>query len=393
MTKVINQLYHSDVSSSNFSIESLGAATPTPSELHSLVADQIGRPVESLRDVRVSPVDYHVPAITTAARWWVRGVAATSTGETSFAFFVKVVQAWSRSPVFQQVPEAFRAGAAAGFPWRTEALIYRSDVAAKLPAGLRMAPCHGVIDLDEESYAVWLGEVPVIERAWTAECFSEAAYLLGRVAGSAELAELAGVGGFSVCPSDYLRGRLAMQVVPILRSELWQHPLLREAFDDDLHRRIDAVLDRVDDLGAELDAVARTTTHGDATPGNLLSTADDGFVMIDFGFWTPLPVGFGLGQLLVGDVVLGHRPAAGLAATDAVIVPAYLAGLRAEGVAAEVASERTVWRAHALELLIFRGLSAMPFDLLDAAPDTVMAAARERAGLTTYCLDLLDATA
>ncbi len=380
------------MSSSSFPIEILGAARPEPDFLLGLVADQLGRPVTRLSEVQVFPVDYDVDAITTAARWWVRGTATTTSGDAPFAFFVKVVQAWSRSPVFARVPEAFRAVAAAGVPWRSEARVYRSDLASRLPDGLRMAPCHAVIDLDDESYALWLGQVPVIDLPWTPARFGRAAHLLGRLAGSARVADLAGVGEFPYVPSDYVRGRLSMQVVPILQSDVWHHPLLRDAFDDGLHRRVDAVLGRLDTLGAELDAVPRTTTHGDAAPGNLLVTSEAGFALIDFGFWMPLSVGFDLGQLLVGDVVLGKRPAESIAATDRLIVDAYLAGLRAEAAPAALTDERTLRRGHALELLLFRGLSAMPFDLLDAAPDVLVPTARQRATLTRYCLDLLDAT-
>ena len=97
-------------------------------------------------------------------------------------------------------------------------------------------------------------------------------------------------------PSDYVRGRLSMQVVPILQSDVWHHPLLRDAFDDGLHRRVDAVLGRLDTLGARARRRYRTTTHGDAAPGNLLVTSEAGFALIDFGFWMPLSVGFDLGN-------------------------------------------------------------------------------------------------
>ena len=62
-------------------------------------------------------------------------------------------------------------------PWRTEPLAYRSDLAERLPDGLRMARCLGVFDLDELSAAVWLEKVPAHPAVWDAERFARAAYL------------------------------------------------------------------------------------------------------------------------------------------------------------------------------------------------------------------------
>ena len=43
--------------------------------------------------------------------------------------------------------------------------------------------------------------------------------------------------------------------------------------------------------------------HGDACPNNLLRHVDDdGFTLIDYGFWRPQPVAYDLSQLLVGEI-------------------------------------------------------------------------------------------
>ena len=63
-----------------------------------------------------------------------------------------------------------------------------------------MAPCHAVIDLDDGGTALWLGQVPVTDLPWTPARLGRAAHLLGRLAGSARVAELAGVGEFAVHP-------------------------------------------------------------------------------------------------------------------------------------------------------------------------------------------------
>ena len=147
-------------------------------------------------------------------------------------------------------------------------------------------------------------------------------------------------------------------------------------------------------LAAELATYPVLTAHGDACPNNLLpGRVDDDVVLIDFQFWNALPVGFDLGQLLVGDVQIGRGRADTLAETEAAIVPAYVEGLRAEGCDLPLSAVR---RAHALQLAIFSGISAVPFDLLprwdDATATALLAVARNRAAVARFSLDLLDAT-
>lgn len=343
---------------------------------------------------RVAP--YALEAITTAGRYWVTARALTRRGERSVQMFVKHVQSWSRSPLFQQVPEELREVAATSVPWRTEPLIYQSDLRHRLPAGLTMPDALHVAFLDEASAAIWLPALDVVERPWQTADFAHAAHLLGRLAGSTEVAELARVGELDGGPrtiSSYADGRLAGQVAPALRSgELWQAPWLAEAFDDELRARLLAALDEVPSFVDEVEASPQFVAHGDACPNNLLHTVgSDDISLIDYGFWSRQSVGFDLGQLLVGDVQLGRRPAVTLPELEAACLPAYVAGLRAEGRTVDAA---TVARAHALHLMVFTGLSApltgppQP----DADPSTTAHDARERAEIARFCLDLVEAT-
>lgn len=370
----------------------LGPAEPTDERLRVMVADQLGhQPGEvTVLDVQVEEVAYDIPAITTAARWWVRGTAATPGGESPYALFVKQVQAWERSPLFELVPEPLRDVAAAGFPWRTEAAVYRSDLGSRLPDGLRMPRVYDVREIDELSYAVWLEAVPAVDVTWDTGRSARAAHLLGRLAASPRVAPLARVGDFPHRVRDYVEGRLAMQVVPALRSDVWRHPAIAAAYDTELRERVLQSLDRLTAYADEADALPALTMHGDACPNNLLVTDADpeGFVLIDYGLWNSMPVGFDLGQLLVGDVAIGRRPAATLAETEEAIVPAYVEGLRAEGCDLD---EATVRRAHALQTYLFNGVSAMPFEMLDALPpDRLAEVAVERAALTRFTLDLVE---
>ena len=369
----------------------LGAADVSDTQLADMVASLLHDEVESVHDVAVEPVDYDLPAITTVGRWWVSGAAATPAGEQRFRMFLKHVQAWERHPFFQLVPEEYRADAAAGIPWRTEPLVYRSDLADRLPDGLAMPRALGVFDIDELSAAVWLEEVPAPPATWDLARYGRAAHLLGRLAASRRVSPLGRLGtDFTL--TWYASGRLAIQVVPMLRSdEIWRHPLCA-AFDRELRDRLLTASDRALELAAEIDALPFLTCHGDACPNNLLATErDDEVVVIDFGFWGRMPVGFDLGQLLIGDVQIGKRSADTLAAVDEVIVSAYVDGLRAEGNDIGVDEVR---RAHAIQLLLMSGLSSVPFDLFEkpVTADTMRIAA-DRAEIARYCLDLVDATA
>jgi hypothetical protein len=366
----------------------------TDKQLALMVADLLGAdPMQTaVLESRAEEVDYEIPAITTAGRHWVEGRARADGTEQPFRLFVKHVQSWARHPFFQEVPEEFRAMAAAGVPWRTEALAYRSDLGDRLPDGLSMPRAVGVFDIDEESNAVWLEEVAVAPVEWDLTRYARAAHLLGRLAASSTVAPLRDVGEFGWEVATYFHGRLSVQVLPMLRDEgIWKHPLVAAAFDEDLRSRLLEAADRAAAYNEELCAMPVATSHGDACPNNLLArTASDDFVLIDYGFWGPNPIGFDLGQLLVGDVQLGKRSASTLGDIEDSIVPAYLDGLAAEG--SEVTAD-VVRRAHALQLLIFTGFSALPFEHLDQAPTPELhQVAAERADIARFSLDLVDAT-
>jgi hypothetical protein len=369
----------------------LDAADVTDAQLAAMVAELLHHDDVELLDVEVSPVDYDLPAITTGGRWWVSGHAATPAAKAPFRIFVKQVQSWERSPLFRFVPEEFRELAVSGVPWKTEATVYRSDLADRLPEGLRAPRALGVFDLDATSSSIWLEEIPVRPATWDLRRYERAAFLLGRFSGSPALAPFADLRDIEWSMNTYATGRLAVQVVPMLMSdELWQHPLCA-AFDEELRARLRVAAADSMALADEADGLPNLLGHGDACPNNLLAGAhDDDLVMIDFGFSGGAPVGFDLTQLLVGDVQIGKRGAEGLAELDEAIVTAYVAGLRAEGCQVP---EVQVRRSHALCLLIMTGLSAAPFDLFERPLDehTIRLAA-DRAAIARYALDLVAAT-
>jgi hypothetical protein len=373
----------------------LGPADVDDTTLTTMVAALLGveASLVTLLDSRAEEFPYDLPAITTAGRYLVSGTAEVAGERAPYEMFVKVVQSWSRSPLFAYVPEEMKAFAEASVPWRTEPLAYRSDLADRLPAGLTMPRALGVFDLDDKSASVWLEKVVVVQRPWDGARYERAAYLLGRLSGSPRVAGLAGVGRHAFSMADYAHGRLATQVVPILLGDdVWRHPLIAASFGDELRDRLRAAAAGIPAYVEEVSAVPHLAAHGDACPNNLLaSIGEDDFTLIDYGFWMPMPVGADLSQLLIGEVQLGRQRAGDLAARDDALVAAYVRGLRDEGCAAPAPVVR---RAHALHMLLMSGLSALPVELLDQPPSTALAAqVADRAAIARFCLDRVEQTA
>ena len=373
----------------------LGTADVSDEQLGEMVAALFGTdPAETtVRESVALEFPYDLPAITTAGRYWVSGTAEVDGAAKPFRMFVKHVQSWARHPFFAMVPPEQREWAAATVPWRTEALAYRSDLRDRLPQGLAMARALGVFDVDAESNAVWLEEIPVVAREWDLGRYTQAARLLGRHATSERVMELLDTVGHTMTIQTYHSGRLSMSVLPMLRDDdIWQHPLIAGAFDDDLRARLLDAADRSAAYAEELSSGPIVASHGDACPNNLLARADsDDFVLIDYGFWGPGPIGYDLSQLLVGDVQLGRRSSADLAQVEEAILAGYMAGLRDEEC---WIPDDVVRRSHALQLLIFTGLTTLPGELLDAEPTPELhQIAAHRAAIARFSLDLVDATA
>jgi hypothetical protein len=234
---------------------------PLP-HLEAMVAVQLRRPRAHVLTARLRAHPYDRPALTTAGRYLVSGTAADDAGQTrTYAFFVKLVQAWTRSPLSAEVPEPLR-----------------SQLAAALPA-----------------------------------------------------------------------------------------------------------------LVDELESLRTTTAHGDACVDNLLRTRlDEDIVLIDFGFWGAAPVGFDLGQLILGEIQLGRRPAGTFPELEEACLPAYVQGLREEGCATPLHEVR---RAHAIVATIFHAIPSIPYEHRTARTTAELRPLfANRAAMARCVLDLLDAT-
>ncbi|MEV6494799.1 phosphotransferase, partial [Actinoplanes sp. NPDC051633] len=365
---------------------------PLP-QLEAMVAAHLRRPRVHVLTVRLQTYPYDRPALTTAGRYLVGGTAADEAGQTlTYAFFVKVVQAWLRSPLSAAVPEPLRSELAPLMPWRTEPDIYRGELGRHLPDGLSLPHAYHVTDLDDESAAVWLDRVPVRQVEWDVARHRRAAYLLGRLASSTSVKPFAAHVPIGRTARRFAEHWLAVNVVPDLTSEdLWRQPNVAATFDAHLRRRILRAAAALPALVDELESLPATTAHGDACTDNLLHTRlSNDIVLIDFGFWGTAPVGFDLGQLLLGEIQLGRRPARAFPELEEACLPAYVQGLRDEGCTTPVHQVR---RAHAIAMTIFHAIPSIPYEhrTAEAGPDLLPLFAN-RAAMAGFILDLLDAT-
>ncbi len=371
----------------------LGPADVADERLAAMLAEWWQVPEVEVLDTHVAVVDYDLVSILTGGRFWVTGRAEVAEEERAFRLFVKICHAFTRSPLFAEVPPEHAAAAAGTVPWQAEPCAYRSDLARNLPAGLRMPHALAVVDLDDESRAVWLESVETDpDHVWDRAAYVEAAGLLGRLSGSPAVAPYAKLDPLGWEIGSYVGGRVTMAVLPALQSEaVWQHPLVAASFSDDLRRRMLHAADRIWADAEEYASLPHVPAHGDACPNNLLRVpGQPGFTLIDFGFWHPQPPGFDLGQLVLGELQLGRRSSEGLAELDAAVIDAYCAGLAAEGAPDLVPHVR---RGHALAMLMFHVLPSLPVEDL-GSPLTGELGARvgARAAAATYALDLLEAT-
>jgi hypothetical protein len=371
----------------------LGPADVPDDELGSFVAAALGVRRATILTSTAEVFPYDRPAITTAGRFTVTGSARIETGEVrAFSFFVKVICAYRSSVLPASAPESLRAQAPALVPWRSEATIYRSGLRDGLPPRLTMPGAVAVRDLDADTVALWLEHVPARRVVWDVDRHRRAAHLLGRFAACRAVAPVVTAIRSMRDPRPYADTWLRHVALPALTDDaVWAHPLIRDAFDARLRDHLLAAADTLPTLLDELDDAPAAAAHGDACTANLLTATDpDGLVMVDFGFCGRAPLGTDLGQLVLGEIQAGQRPAEDLAALEAACLPAYADGIQAEGGTIDPARLR---RVHAGLMTIFSALPALPLEhLLDPPTPQLRRLCRARAAIAHFVLDLLDST-
>ena len=378
-------------------------AALTLDELAGLARPAAGQPVP-VAGVSVTPISYDWSSPATAGLWRVDvRVARQLDAGASRSFFVKLLRHPRQWPGLATLPDdESRLSFVRYFPWRFELDMYASGIAEALPPGLRMPVLHKVKHADDDHIALWFEFVEQEPGRWRLADYRRAAYLLGRLAarrrdGAAVNAGLPGICRVGL-PGEslrfYARSRLMQGTLPALRDPgLWRHPVIEAASYQVTDPSLAGdMLELADRLPAILDALAalpQTHAHGDASPQNLLRPAGEpgALVVIDWGFGDLLPIGFDLGQLLVGLAHSGETDPDELAAIDEVILPGYLAGLAEEGYDGD---PRLVRAGYLGGLAVRSALCALPLGQLaePARTDELVELFATRLRLTRVMVDL-----
>jgi hypothetical protein len=378
------------------------AALP-PAELRALAETVSGTPMPDPQ-TSATPLGHDPGSPVTAGLWRVDVTSRGRGGAPGCTFFVKLVRHTRLWPGLRWLPDdAARAEFVDFYPWQYELDIYQSGIGSVLPDGMRTPQLHGVGRPDADHLSLWWEFVRERAQTWTLADYRLCARLLGRLAARRRagaqvnralpaVARTAHDGGSAL--RFYASRRVLAGLLPVLESgQVWQHPVLREALrmtgDRQLPADMVALGARLPQVLDLLDELPQTYAHGDASPQNLLLPADEPgtIVVIDWGFGTLLPVGFDLGQLLVGLAQAGRADPAAIPAIDAEIFPAYLAGLAAEDYNVDPAQVRAGYLG---SLAARSALCAIPFEALEsAAPgEQTIAMYAERMKLTRLMLDL-----
>ncbi|GAA2206872.1 hypothetical protein GCM10009850_023300 [Nonomuraea monospora] len=349
-------------------------ADPTP-----LVRQALDLPDAEIAATRVEPLA-HVPG--TPSTGSLRRVSGTTTCGRTWSFVVKRIQSARHWPHLHLVPEDARDRFVAIFPWRIEADVYASG--RRLPPGLRMPRLYLLDDLGDDRLDLWLEDVRTRGPAeWDLARYAAAARVLGRLAGMYPAAGPGEGPGLRM----YVTNRVMAGAVPALRDpSVWRHPLVEPHADPLLRMDLDRLAHRVPDLLAALDALPHTMAHGDASPENLLVPASrpDEFVAIDWGWQEPVPVGFDLGQLLVGRAHEGRLEPGELPAVHRAVQEAYALGLADEG-----APAGGLAAGYVTSLVLRSAFTAIPVERLGEPVTAELAELfRKRVGLARFLADL-----
>ncbi|MFI6740969.1 hypothetical protein ACIBI9_49305 [Nonomuraea sp. NPDC050451] len=354
--------------------------TPIPSRTHltPLVRKYLDNEGAEVESIRVEPIDHTSGTPSTGG---LRRVSGTTTCGRAWSFFVKSLHSARHWVNIGVIPEPARTEFVAGFPWRTEAEVYTSGL--PLPPGLRLPRLFLIDDLGDERLDLWLEDVRAAPGEWDLTRYAAAARALGRLAG--------------LRPADDSRPRTALRTyvgqlvtqhaLPILRDPaLWRHPLVAAHADPLLQMDLDTLARRIPALLAAADRLPHTMAHGDAGPQNLLVPADDPgrFVAIDWGWQDPVPIGFDLGQLLVGLAHDGLTEPGELPVIHRAILAAYQRGLAEEGVPAGQAAA-----GYVTTLVLRSAFTAIPVERLgEPVTDDLHELFRKRVGLARFIADL-----
>ncbi|WP_325005049.1 hypothetical protein [Intrasporangium sp.] len=315
-------------------------------------------------------------------------------------YYIKLKRHPRHWPRLRLLPEGPAQEAVLRLPWRHRLDMYLAGIEGVLPEGMRAPALYHFEVFDDEHVGAWWELVRDRGGRWSADELGRAAYLLGRLAArrreGAEVNNL--LPAYCHDPDgsslrSFVEHQVLAEQVPQLRDDrIWHHPVVEAAVSDtgdarlrghllDLVEAIPLVLER-------LEEAPRTYAHGDAATRNLLRPPDepDVTVVTGWGFASLLPVGFDLGQLLVGQAEDGFVDPAELPRLAAVVCDGYRAGLDAEGYAVNA---RSVTHGFLGSLLLRSAFGQLPVETLSQAPTAAAARlVRHRLELTRAIVEL-----
>ena len=363
-------------------------------DITGVTARLAGVPVDA---VTLSPIDYDWGSPATAGLWHA-SAAGPDGGEA--VWFVKLLRHPRLWPGLVHIPDGpFRDSFVDTFPWRFELDMALSGIDEVLPPGMRMPALRHHETYDDDHIGLWWEFVEERRGAWATDELAHAARLLGQLAARRRSGAIVNDRLPETCrlPDGaalrYLvEGRVLIGAgADLADDDLWSRPALAEALRDSgdigLRDELQALLPMVLDVLAELDALPQTYAHGDASTQNILiCDGEDDLVVIDWGFGTPLAVGFDLGQLLVGPMHAGLTPASDVATIDASIFDAYLRGLADEDYTADPEDVRFGYLGSLFARSLFTALPTV--ELRGPDSESLRRSVRERVDLTRAMLDL-----
>jgi hypothetical protein len=372
-------------------LAALAVAEPDAALLAEVVQAALGEVGAEVRSAVARPTGYAYSSIATGGLFRVTGTAATPGGDRPWSVFVKVLHHPRHWHLIDVIPPAAAEEIKTIFPWREE-LETRAQVLPVLPDGLRVPETYRVADLGDDRLAVWMEDIDVDDDPWSDETYARAAFLLARLAARRRPGTAAGTSELppGLAVRKVVESRAPMLAGLVADDAAWARPVVRDHVDPSLRADLSRALDRLPGLLAEMATLPSSLPHGDAAPVNLLRPRGeaDSYVAVDWAFGCQLPLGHDLGQLLVGDAERGRMDPARLSALlDDVLVPAYVDGLGAEGLALDAAVVR---RGAVCSSLGPRTLfGAFPFELVEGPvpPDGVVL--DRRAGLARFVVDLV----
>lgn len=385
-------------------LELLGPAVPDTQLLERVAALALGEPEVEVLSVDGSSIGSPVLNITTGGLWRVHGVArAAGPGRRSleFSVVVKLLQSPLLWHGIEGVPEEFRAGLVANYPWRTEAEVYASALSEGMPLNSRLPTLFSIAELGPDRAAIWMEDVSEDgHTGWSDKQFTDAARMLGFLAGSQE-ARLTSEGIEEPRRPDRLRYFLAgvgeAVLIPAIKGqELWQHPAVAASSDRALVRGLRSLADQSHSLVDEMVTLPVLAAHGDACPQNLLIEGVDpvtgltNFAVVDWGMFGQVCAGYDVAQLLAGLVNEGALPGPALERLEPVCLDAYCDGLREAG---SPVTRAQVRRGLAISMAVFCGLTAIMSDRLgEGDSDEIRALMAGRLHMVRFVLKLLAAT-